>query len=136
MVSHTFINLYVHDLNLSKLFFSTLGFEFNEDFTDDTAAAMILNESTIVMLLTLDRFRTYTEKPISDAKRSTEVLISLQLQSRDEVDEMVKKAVFIGGKTYRDPEDHGFMYSHAFEDINGHQWEPFCFDADHIPDED
>lgn len=75
------------------------------------------------MLLTEEKFRTFTPKEICDAKKSTEVLVCLLLDGRDEVDEMVRNAISAGGKTYNEPQDHGFMYGHGFEDLDGHIWE-------------
>lgn len=75
------------------------------------------------MLLTRERFQTFTPKPVVDARQGTEVLVCLALDSRDEVDAMVRKAVAAGGSTYNEPQDHGFMYGHGFQDIDGHIWE-------------
>ena len=84
---------------------------------------MIVGENIFVMLLTHDKFRTFTPKPICDATRSTEVLVCLSCDSRDKVDEMVRNAVAAGGRTYNEPQDHGFMYSHGYQDLDGHIWE-------------
>lgn len=78
-----------------------------------------------VMLLTEEKFRTFTPKKICDATQSTEVLLALALEQRANVDEMVRKAIAAGGKTYNEPQDHGFMYQHGFQDLDGHIWEVF-----------
>jgi len=118
-----FINLPVRDLGKSMDFFRKLGFTFNAQFTDETAACMIVSEDIFVMLLTENKFKTFTPKQICDATRSTEVLVCLSSASRGEVNEMVRKAVAAGGTTYKEPEDHGFMYGHGFQDLDGHIWE-------------
>ena len=123
MAQKIFVNLPVRDLRKSMDFFSELGFTFNAQFTDETAACMIISEDIYVMLLTESKFTTFTPKQICDATKFTEVLVCLSSVSRDEVNEMVRKAVAAGGMTYKQPEDHGFMYGHGFQDLDGHIWE-------------
>ena len=123
MARKIFVNLPVRDLKNSMDFFSKLGFKFNAQFTDETAACMIISEDIYVMLLTENKFKTFTPKQISDATKSTEVLVCLSSASRNEVNEMVRKAVAAGGTTYKDPQDYGFMYGHGFQDLDGHIWE-------------
>jgi len=123
MATQIFVNLPVKDLSRSRAFFAELGFTFNEQFSDDKAACMILGEKLYAMLLTEAHFKTFTNKEISDAHKTTEVLIALDAQSRADVDGMVSKAVKAGGSTYMDAQDHGWMYQHSFSDPDGHQWE-------------
>ncbi|MEH2251949.1 VOC family protein [Nostoc sp.] len=123
MATKIFVNLPVKDLNRSVEFFTKLGFSFNAQFTDETATSMIVSDDIFVMLLTHEKFKTFTPKEICDATKSTEVLVCLSSQSREEVDEMVRKAVTAGGTTYNEPQDHGFMYGHGFSDLDGHIWE-------------
>ena len=123
MSTKIFVNLPVRDLNKSIDFFTRLGFTFNPQFTDETATCMVVSEDIFVMLLTHDKFKTFTPKEICDATKSTEVLVCLSLESRERVGEMVRKAVAAGGSTYNDPQDHGFMYAHGFQDLDGHIWE-------------
>jgi predicted lactoylglutathione lyase len=123
MAQKIFVNLPVRDLKKSMGFFSKLGFTFNAQFTDETAACMIISEDIYVMLLTENKFKMFTPKQICDATKFTEVLVCLSSASRDEVNEMVRKAVGAGGTTYKQPEDHGFMYGHGFQDLDGHIWE-------------
>lgn len=123
MASQIFVNLPVKDLDRSIKFFTALGFTFNLQFTDETATCMIVSENIFVMLLTHEKFQTFTPKPICDATKATEVLVCLSLASRAEVEAMVAKAVAAGGKTYNEPQDHGFMYAHGFADLDGHIWE-------------
>lgn len=123
MSTKIFVNLPVKDLNRSIDFFKRLGFTFNPQFTDETATCMVVSEDIFVMLLTHDKFKTFTPKEICDATKSTEVLVCLSLESRERVGEMVRKAVAAGGSTYNDPKDYGFMYAHGFQDLDGHIWE-------------
>lgn len=123
MATDIFVNLPVRDLNKSVEFFTKLGYQFNAQFTDETATCMIVGEHIFVMLLTHDKFKTFTPKAICDATKSTEVLVCLSAGSRAKVNEMVGKAVRAGGTTYNKPQDHGFMYGHGFQDLDGHIWE-------------
>jgi predicted lactoylglutathione lyase len=123
-----YVNLPVKDLKKSIDFFTRVGFAFNPQFTDDTATCMIVGENMCVMLLTHAKFKTFTPNPISDARKSTEVLVCLSLQNREKVDALVRAAVAAGGTTYKSPEDHGFMYGHGFQDLDGHLWELIYMD--------
>lgn len=123
MSTKIFVNLPVKNLNKSIGFFTSLGFSFNPQFTDETATCMIVSEDIFVMLLTNEKFKTFTPKPICDATKSTEVLVCLSCENRAKVDELVRKAVAAGGSTYNEPQDHGFMYAHGFQDLDGHIWE-------------
>ena len=132
MATKMFVNFPVHDLKQSMEFFAKLGFTFNPQFTDDTAACMVVGEDSYVMLLTHDKFKIFTPKALCDAAKSTEVLVALSAESRANVDDMVRKAVAAGGTTYSAPQDHGFMYGHGFQDLDGHMWEVFYMDPSAI----
>lgn len=119
----TFVNLPVKDLNKTIEFFNAIGFEFNPQFTDQNAGCMIINDSTFVMLLTEPFFATFIKKEVSDASKSTEVIMAMSADSREKVDEIVNKALTAGGKASNEPVDHGFMYTWSFEDLDGHLWE-------------
>jgi uncharacterized protein len=123
-----FVNLAVQDLAKSKDFFSALGFRFNPTFTDDKAACMIVNAEAFVMLLTQPFFKTFTKRAICDTSQSTEGLLALSCESRDEVDATVKKAIAAGGRHAMEPQDNGFMYDWSFYDLDGHHWEVFWMD--------
>lgn len=123
MSTQIFVNLPVKDLKQSIEFFTQLGFQFNPQFTDETTTCMIVSEHIFVMLLTHEKFKMFTPNPISDATNSTEVLICLSAESREKVDQMVSQAIAAGGTTYKEPQDHGFMYGHGFQDLDGHIWE-------------
>src|SRR5690554_2721379 len=133
--SKIFVNLPVKDLQKSIDFFTALGFAFNPDFTDDTATCMIISENIFAMLLTEKRFSEFTDRPIANGHETTEVLIAIDQPSKEAVDQMVKKAVAAGGTTYSKPQDHGWMYQHAFADLDGHQWELAWMDESQIPHE-
>jgi predicted lactoylglutathione lyase len=118
-----FVNLPVKDLSRSMGFFSKLGFSFNPQFTDKTAACMVVGQDIFVMLLTEEKFKQFTPKSICDATKFSEVLTCLSCESRDVVNQLVAKATAAGGSTYADPKDYGFMYQHGFQDPDGHIWE-------------
>jgi predicted lactoylglutathione lyase len=132
MATQIFINLAVNDLTKSKAFFEKLGYSFNPQFTNEDAACMVISDVIYVMLLTEPFFKKFTNKEIVDAKKSTEVLVCLSAESRAHVDEVVRKAVAAGGRIYNDPQDHGFMYGHGFEDLDGHQWEFAFMEPTHV----
>lgn len=126
MPKKVFINLPVKDLPRSIEFFKAVGYTFNAQFTDETAACMVISEEIYSMLLTEEKFRGFSPNPVCDAKRQNEVSIALTCENRAEVDEVVKKAVAAGGTTYNAPQDYGFMYSHGFQDLDGHVWD-YCY---------
>lgn len=132
-IKQIFVNLPVKDLNRTVEFFTKLGFTFNPDFTDENATCMIIGENIFAMLLTEKYFSTFTKKPLTDAKTSTEVINAFSLGSRQEVDDITEKAIAAGGKQYKEAEDHGWMYGRNFEDLDGHQWEFFFMDMSAMP---
>lgn len=123
MHKHIFVNLPVKDLARSRSFFSSLGFEFNAAFSNDDGACMIIGENIFAMLLVERFFKGFTNKPIADAREATEVLTCLSCESREEVDALVAGALAAGGRAPNPKQDHGFMYGHGFEDLDGHLWE-------------
>lgn len=123
MHKQIFVNLPIADMARSKAFFTALGYSFNPDFTNDQGAALVLGENLYAMLLIREFFATFIDKPIVDAKKSTEVLVCVSCESREAVDALVAKAIAAGGTAPRKPQDHGFMYGHGFEDLDGHIWE-------------
>jgi len=134
MTTQMFVNLPVQNLEASKKFFTALGFRFNPQFTNEKGACMIVSEDhNYVMLLAESFFKTFTPKPISDARKGTEVLLCLSAKSRKEVDETVGKAVAAGATTPNKPQDSGFMYGHGFEDLDGHLWEIMYMDMSALP---
>lgn len=128
-----FVNLPIKDMKRSQAFFRTLGFTFNPQFTNEQGACMVVAEDIFVMLLVEPFFQGFTKKPIADAKKSTEVLVCLSCESRAEVDALVKKALGAGATAPNAVQDHGFMYSHGFEDLDGHVWELVWMDPAAAP---
>jgi uncharacterized protein len=134
MPRQIFVNLPVKELPRSKQFFESLGFTFNPQFTNEQGACMVISEGhNYAMLLVEPFFQGFTKKPISDAKKSTEVLVCLSCESREEVDELVRKAIAAGGTAPNQVQDHGFMYGHGFEDLDGHVWEVMWMDPNAAP---
>lgn len=127
--SQIFVNLPVKDLDASMAFFKALGFSFNPDFTNASGACLILGPNLYSMLLTHAFFNGFAPRPLADSSKVCEVLVALQLDSREKVDDVVKRAVAAGGATYNEPTDHGFMYQHGFTDLDGHVWEVFMMNA-------
>jgi predicted lactoylglutathione lyase len=123
-----FVNLPVADLPRSVAFYKAIGADQNLQFSDETAACMVLSDTIHVMLLTHDKFRQFTPKRIADAHETSQVLICISCDSRAEVDEITEQALASGGREPREPQDHGFMYGRSFEDLDGHIWEPMFMD--------
>ncbi|HQX91185.1 MAG TPA: glyoxalase/bleomycin resistance/extradiol dioxygenase family protein [Thermomonas sp.] len=130
MSRNLYVTLPVKDVQRSVDFFAALGFAFNPKFASDNGAALVINDSTTVMLTTEAFFSTLTKVPIVDARQATEALFSLSLDSRAEVDDLIHKAVAAGAQEGHDPEDYGFMYQRAFIDLDGHQWGVFQMNAE------
>jgi predicted lactoylglutathione lyase len=135
MATQIFVNLPVKDLNKSVEFFTKIGYKFNAQFTDENASCMIISDTIYVMLLVEPFFQTFTKKQIVDATTSTEAIICLSADSREQVDELISKAVAAGATTPRDPEDHGYMYGHGYQDLDGHLWEVMYMDPAAIQQE-
>jgi hypothetical protein len=133
MHKQIYVNLPVKDLARSREFFSSLGFDFNPQFSNDAGACMIIGENIFAMLLTEPFFQGFTKKRIADTRETTEVLICISCESREEVDALVQKALAAGGRAPNPVQDHGFMYGHGFEDLDGHVWELSYMDAGAIP---
>jgi len=123
MNTKIFINLPVADLPRSLAFFKALGYSHNPQFTDDTAACIVISEEIYIMALTHPKFCEFTPKAICDTSKSAEVLLCLSCESREQVQDLVTKAVAAGGSKYAEPKDYGFMFQHSFADPDGHQWE-------------
>ena len=118
-----FVNLPVKDLDASKRFFETLGFTFNPQFTDETAACMVVSDAIYVMLLTHPRFQDFINDEIADASKTTEVLTCLSVETKPEIDATLEKALAAGAKPWKPNMDHGWMYGCSFQDLDGHVWE-------------
>lgn len=123
MHKQIFVNLPIDNMARSQAFFRALGYEFNSQFTNDQGACLVMGENLFVMLLVKEFYQTFTSKTIADARTTSEVLMCFSCDSRDEVDALVAKAVAAGATTPRPVQDLGFMYSHSFDDLDGHSWE-------------
>ncbi|HEX5738575.1 MAG TPA: VOC family protein [Hydrogenophaga sp.] len=133
MLRQIFVNLPIKDMARTQAFFKSLGLSFNKQFTNEQGACLEIADNIYAMLLVEPFFQGFTQLPISDAKKATEVLIALSCDSRAEVDDLVAKAVAAGATTPNSPKDHGFMYQHGFADLDGHQWEVFWMDEAAAP---
>ena len=131
MISSIFVNLPVENLSKSVEFFTQLGFTFNPQFTDEESTCMIVNDTIYVMLLEHRKFQSFVSKPIA-AKETTEAILAFNLGSAQEVRTMTEKALSLGARRLNDPEDHGFMFSWGFEDLDGHIWDLFWMDPNHV----
>ena len=125
-----FVNLPVADLAAAKAFYSGLGFGFNEQFSDERTASVVVADNIVVMLLTRDRFADFVPEAdrIGDPSRSTTVLNALSADSREEADDLLARALASGGKPWMPAQDHGFMYGVSFTDPDGHVWEAVWMD--------
>jgi predicted lactoylglutathione lyase len=132
MTTQVFINLPVKNLDQSIAFFTKLGYAFNPQFTDKNAACMIVSETIYVMLIVEEFFRNFTKKEICDSSRYTEAIICLSAKSREDVDQIVSKAVAAGATVPNDKQDQGFMYGHGFQDLDNHLWEFMYMDLEAI----
>lgn len=128
-----FVNLPVADLSRSMAFYAALGFTNNPHFTDETAACMVWGEGIHVMLLTHDKWKSFTDRPIPPST-SSEVMIAITLDSKDAVNALVDAGAAAGGTAgLNPPQDHGFMYQRTLADPDGHIWEPFWMDPAAMP---
>ena len=133
MAKQVFINLPVTDLKKSMAFYEATGFTNNPQFTDETAACMVWSDAIFVMLLTDDKFRQFISKAIIDARQTVGVINALSLESNDEVNSFVEKALKAGGREYAEPKDYGFMQQRCVEDLDGHNWEVLYMDMSKFP---
>ncbi len=134
MTKMIFVNLPVTDLPKSMAFYEAVGATNNPQFTDDTAACMVLSESINVMLLTHEKWGSFTTKKIPDAHESAQVLLCISSETKDGVSDMVDAAVGAGGIADPTPtQDHGFMFGRSFEDPDGHIWEVMWMDMAAFP---
>jgi predicted lactoylglutathione lyase len=133
MKPHVFINLPVTDLKQSMDFYTKIGFRNEPMFTDETAAAMKFSDEIFVMLLTHEKYKMFTQKPIADTSAHSAALYALQLESPEAMQEMFDKAINAGGREAGEFKDYGFMQQRSFEDANGHTWEVFYMDLEKFP---
>ena len=132
MINNIFVNLPVKDIGKSRAFFQALGCAINPQFSDETAACVVMGGNIFAMLHTHDKYRQFTSKEIANAASTSEVLIALGVDSKSEVDRIADAAVKAGGKETRPPQDYGFMQMRVFEDLDGHHWEVAYMDPAHV----
>ena len=125
---YIFVNLPVTDLDRAKAFYAGLGFTFNEQFSDERTASVVIEENIVVMLLTRDRFADFVPGEVGDPAQATSVLNGLSATSRAEVDDLYARAIASGGKPWQPAQDHGFMYGTSFTDPDGNVWEAIWMD--------
>lgn len=128
-----FINLAVADVNKSMDFYTQLGFTNNPQFSDKQGKCMVWSEHIFVMLLSPDKFKTFTEKPLADTKKQIAGLFSLAVSGLDRVNEIVDKGLKAGGIEPTPMKDYGFMQQRSIEDFDGHTWEIFYMDMSKFP---
>ena len=133
MPTKIFVNLPVKDLNKSVEFFTWLGFTFDPRFTDQNGTCMIVGEDIYVMLLVEEYFKSFTHKTIPDTTKSSEAILALSVDSREQVDQMMDSAIKAGGKESREKQDYSWMYGRGFQDLDGHLWEVFFIDVNAMP---
>ena len=133
MSTSIYVNLPVKDLKKSMAFFTSLGFTFNPQFSDENGACLVISDRIYYMLLTEPFFKTFITTKIADAAQYTEVINALGVDTRVEVDTLVDKAFTAGAKKYRQLQDDGWMYSRSFEDLDGHLWEVVYMDLSQMP---
>ena len=123
-----FLNLPVKDVEASKRFFGELGFEFNLKYADEHTACMVVDQNIFVMLLQEARFKDFIKGEIADPS-TTEALTCLSVDTREEVDGLVEKAITAGGERWKPILEEGPMYSGSFQDPDGHVWEVLHMDV-------
>ena len=131
MSKSLFVNLPIANLKKSVAFFTELGFTFNPQFTDETSTCMIISDNIFVMLLEHAKFEGFIDKKIAP-RDTAEAILALSCESAEEVRELSEKAFALGARRLNDPEDHGFMFSWGFEDLDGHLWDVFWMNPDHV----
>jgi len=132
MINSIFVNLHVKNLERSVKFFTQLGFKFNPQFTNEDATCMILGKDMYAMLLVEQTFTGFTKRPVGETPKTAEVIVSLMLDNRPDVDILADKALKAGAVNYSDPVEMGFMYNRSFQDLDGHLWEVGWMDPAHV----
>jgi predicted lactoylglutathione lyase len=135
MATQIFVNLPVKDLNKSIEFFTSLGYSFNPQFTNEQGASLVISDNIFFMLLTEPFFKSFIKKEVADATKVAETINCISVDSREAVDEMVRKAVAAGATVPNDKQDYGWMYGHGFQDLDGHLWEFAYMDMNSVPEQ-
>ncbi|GEN77863.1 VOC family protein [Chryseobacterium hagamense] len=128
-----YVSLPVKDIEQTKTFWTNIGFSVNEKITDEKAVCIVMSDNIFVMFITEDYFQTFSERPVPNGD-TTQVLVSLAMNSREEVDRIVDAAVENGAYQHEEPQDYGWMYQNSFWDINGHGWNITFADPSQMPE--
>lgn len=135
-MKQVFINLAVKDIERSMNFYTQLGFVNNPQFSDDQTRCMVWSDAIFVMIMTHEKFRTFTKKPIADTQSNIAGLFALSVESVDKINEIVEDGLKAGGTEPTPMTDYGFMQLRRIEDADGHTWEIFFMDLTKIPNQD
>ncbi|MCJ8154736.1 glyoxalase/bleomycin resistance/extradiol dioxygenase family protein [Chryseobacterium sp. SSA4.19] len=133
-INQIYVNLPVKDVQKTKEFWMKVGFSINDQMTDDRAVCVAMSDNMYVMFLTEEHFQTFSERPLPKGD-TTQVLVAIGLNSREEVDQVVNTAVANGATQHEEPQDYGWMYHNSFWDINGHGWNVMFTDVSQMPDQ-
>lgn len=133
MAKQIFINLAVQNLTKSMAFYEALGFKNNPQFSDDSGKCMVWSDSIFLMILSHEKFASFTKKPIADTKSSVAALLSLSMDSVEDVNQVVESGLSAGGIEPNEIRDYGFMVQRSIEDFDGHTWEIFHMDMSKLP---
>ncbi|MCY1662221.1 MULTISPECIES: VOC family protein [unclassified Chryseobacterium] len=133
-INQIYVNLPVKDVQKTKEFWTNLGFATNEEMSNDKSVCVVMNENIYVMFLTEESFQTFSERPLPNGD-TTQVLVAISLETREEVDQVVNAAVANGATQHEEPQDYGWMYHNSFWDINGHGWNVMFADPSQMPKE-
>ncbi|AYN06360.1 VOC family protein [Flavobacterium sp. 140616W15] len=130
MAKQIWLNLPVKDVAKSKVFFSKIGFSFNEEHDTSKSTCMLVGEGKfVIMLFEENMFTDFSQNKLTDTKTSSEVLISIDAESKDEVDTLAKKVQEAGGNVFAAPSlNQGWMYGCGFADLDGHRWNSLFMD--------
>lgn len=123
MATKIFVNIAVKDLQKSMTFWKALGYSFNQQFTDETAACLVFSEDIYAMLLTHAKFKEFSPNPICDTSKNNEVLLCLSCESKADLADKMRRALDAGARRFAEPKDYGFMIQDSFLDPDGHVWE-------------
>ncbi|MCF2218600.1 MULTISPECIES: VOC family protein [Chryseobacterium] len=133
-INQIYVNLPVKDVQKTREFWTKLGFPTNDEMSNDQSVCVVMNDNTYVMFLTEEFFQTFSERPVPKGD-TTQVLVAISLDTREQVDQMVNTAVANGATQHEEPQDYGWMYHNSFWDINGHGWNVMFADPSQMPKE-
>jgi len=124
-----FVNLPVTDLDQSLSHYQAMGWTLNPQFSDETAACMVWSDTIHTMLLTHEKWQSFTQRLIPDAQTTAQVMLALSVESRDQVNQRVEASAATGGQADPNPPiDLPFMFSRSLADPDGHIWELMWMD--------